>query len=39
MNQLSDWAWTILRGKPDATEVSDEERRVAEESFKKIEGS
>jgi hypothetical protein len=41
LNQLSDWAWGIVRGVVErgSKELTEEEKRNAENHFKKIEGA
>lgn len=39
LNELSDWAWGLLRRSADTTDVTEEEKKAAEESFKRIEGA
>lgn len=38
MNELSDWAWTVLRGRPSDVQLTPEQRAAAEEQFARIEG-
>lgn len=39
LNQISDWAWTVLKGSLDIREMSEEEKARAKSEFERIEGT